>query len=111
MESREAVAALSALAHPGRLAAFRLLVSAGEDGLEAGRIASGIDALPNTTSTNLGLLEAAGLISSRREGRNIRYFVDFAATRDLLRFLIDDCCGGRPEICGLLETSTEARAC
>ncbi|HLY79432.1 MAG TPA: transcriptional regulator, partial [Caulobacteraceae bacterium] len=39
METTTAAQALSALAHPGRLEVFRLLVRAGPDGMAAGEIA------------------------------------------------------------------------
>jgi ArsR family transcriptional regulator, arsenate/arsenite/antimonite-responsive transcriptional repressor len=95
-----AVDSLSALAHASRLAVFRLLIKAGPDGVNAGEIAREIGALPNTLSTHLGILAHAGLIQSRRDGRSIIYTADYARMRDLLGFLMDDCCGGRPEICG-----------
>lgn len=112
MEVKDVVAALSALAHPGRLAIFRRLVQSGAGGMAAGELAQSIRALANTTSTNLGILEAAGLIVSRRDGRHIRYSTDYAATRDLMAFLVEDCCGGRPEICGLVGArDIETSAC
>ena len=95
----EAVAALSALAHPGRLEVFRRLVAAGPEGLAAGEIARTTGSLPNTLSSNLAILTAAGLTRSRREGRSILYSADFGAMRGLLAYLMEDCCGGRPEIC------------
>ncbi|HEX3920598.1 MAG TPA: helix-turn-helix domain-containing protein, partial [Caulobacteraceae bacterium] len=55
MESPSAVAALSALAHPGRLEVFRLLVRAGPDGKAAGDIARATDTLANTLSANLNV--------------------------------------------------------
>lgn len=94
-----AVDALSALAHGHRLAVFRLLVRAGADGVAAGEIAREIGVLPNTLSTHLGILGNAGLIGSRREGRSVIYTADYDGMRDLLGFLVSDCCGGRPEIC------------
>ena len=99
MEPDDAVAALSALAHPGRLAIFRLLVKAGADGLPAGRIAAETGSLPNTLSANLNILTAAGLTGSRREGRSIIYTAHYEAMRDLLGFLMEDCCAGEPAIC------------
>ena len=102
MQLPVAVDALSALAHASRLAVFRLLVRAGPDGIAAGEIAREIGALPNTLSSHLTILAHAGLIQSRREGRSIVYSADFDRMRDLLDFLIADCCGGRPEICGAL---------
>lgn len=94
-----AVAALGALAHPGRLDVFRRLVRAGPEGLAAGEIARATGSLPNTLSSNLAILAGAGLVRSRREGRSIIYSADFGAMRALLAYLMDDCCGGRPEIC------------
>ena len=99
LPSAEAVAALSALAHPGRLEVFRRLVAAGPQGLAAGEIARTTGSLPNTLSSNLSILTAAGLTQSRREGRSIVYSADFGAMRGLPAYLMEDCCGGRPEIC------------
>ncbi|MEP7007004.1 MAG: metalloregulator ArsR/SmtB family transcription factor [Sphingomonas bacterium] len=94
-----AVDALSALAHGSRLAVFRLLVRAGPDGVAAGEIAREIGALPNTLSSHLTILGHAGLIRSRRDGRSILYSADYGRMRELLGFLMEDCCAGRPEIC------------
>ena len=99
MESIPAVAALSALAHEGRLSIFRLLVQAGQDGMAAGEIARATGALPNTLSSNLNILSGAGLVTSRRDGRSIIYVAAYGQMRDLLAFLMEDCCAGSPEIC------------
>lgn len=112
MQLPGAVEALSALAQASRLAVFRLLVRAGAEGMAAGDIAREIGARPNTLSTHLTILGHAGLIRSRREGRSILYFADYARMRDLLGFLVADCCAGRPEICGTLgELATRADCC
>lgn len=97
--SARAVDALSALAHRHRLGVFRLLVKAGFDGMPAGDVAREIGALPNTLSTHLAILDRAGLIRSRREGRSVIYTANYDGMRELLGFLVADCCGGRPEIC------------
>ncbi|WP_033073026.1 ArsR/SmtB family transcription factor [Sphingopyxis sp. MWB1] len=98
----DAVEALSALAQGHRLAVFRLLVRAGGDGLPAGDIAREIGVRPNTLSTHLTILSHAGLVHSRREGRQIIYAADYEAMSGLLTFLVADCCGGRAEICAPL---------
>ncbi len=105
MESPDAVIRLSALAHEGRLAIFRLLVTAGPDGVPAGDIARHVASPPSTTTANLNILAQAGLIVSRRAGRSILYSADYAAMSGLLGFLMQDCCGGRPEICAPLATA------
>jgi ArsR family transcriptional regulator len=110
MEMAPAISSLAALAHEGRLAAFRLLVQAGPEGMAAGDIARRLGVLPNTLSASLGILGHAGLVRSRRDGRRIIYTADYAAMSGLLAFLMEDCCGGRAEICApardALETCT-----
>lgn len=108
METTNAVSGLAALAHPGRLQVFRLLVRAGHDGLAAGEIARATGSLPNTLSANLNVLSGAGLASSRREGRSIIYAAAYERMRELLAFLMEDCCGGKPEICAPLASIAAA---
>lgn len=95
-----AVKALSALGHADRLGAFRLLVGAGPSGLPAGAIAGHLSVPPARMSFHLSALERSGLVHSWRQGRQIRYAATFDAVRALLVFLTEDCCDGRPEICG-----------
>ncbi len=102
MEAKSAVARLSALAHEGRLAVFRLLVQRGPGGLAAGEIARALGSPPSSLSANLNILNHAGLIAARREGRSIIYTANYDAMRELLAFLVEDCCAGTPEICGPL---------
>jgi ArsR family transcriptional regulator len=102
METSDAVVGLGALAHPGRLNAFKLLVQAGAEGLPAGEIASRLGMPSSSLSTNLNILAQAGLVTSRRESRSIIYNADYDAMRTLLAFLMEDCCGGAPEICAPL---------
>lgn len=107
-----AVDLLSALAQGHRLAVFRLLVKAGPDGLPAGAIAREVGVRPNTLSTHLAILDHAGLIRARREGRSVIYAADYAAMRALMGFLAEDCCGGKPEICApLAELAPDCGAC
>jgi DNA-binding transcriptional ArsR family regulator len=100
METKNAIAALAALAQDHRLAVFRMLVREGPGGLPAGEIAARVAVPPSTLSHHLGQLERAGLLRSWRLQRQIFYAVDIEGTRRLLAFLTDDCCQGRPEICG-----------
>jgi len=111
MQMPLAVEALSALAHASRLAVFRLLVRAGPDGLPAGEIAREVGALPNTLSSHLTILGHAGLVRSRRDGRSIIYSADYDGMRMLLGFLIEDCCGGRAEICAQLTGMDPVAGC
>jgi DNA-binding transcriptional ArsR family regulator len=100
MESKDAIAALAALAHETRLAVFRLLVVEGPAGLPAGGIAERIGCAASTMSFHLAHLERAGLLAARREGKQILYAVHHDGMRDLLDFLMKDCCRGNPAMCG-----------
>jgi ArsR family transcriptional regulator len=111
MELKAATVTLSALAHEGRLAIFRLLVQAGPSGVAAGEIARRLRIVPNTLSAHLNILSHAGLIGARREGRSIIYAADYAAMSGLLGFLMQDCCHGAPEICAPLEGLIAQAAC
>jgi len=99
MESKSALSALAALSQPTRLDVFRLLVKAGVDGLPSGDIGERLGVRQNTMSANLTVLLNAGLVRNERQGRSIRYFADFETMRGLLGFLMEDCCGGRPDLC------------
>lgn len=110
METTQAVTAISALAHATRLAVFRLLVKAGSVGVPAGEIARGCDILPNTLSAHLTILSHAGLIAPRREGRLVYYAADYERMRELIAFLLEDCCNGAPEICAPLTAYLSACA-
>jgi ArsR family transcriptional regulator, arsenate/arsenite/antimonite-responsive transcriptional repressor len=102
MDSEVAILALAALAQPTRLAVFRLLVRHEPDGIAAGGIARALAVPHNTLSSHLAILSRAGLARSERRSRSIVYRADLARLRDLTTFLLEDCCGGRPEICGPL---------
>jgi ArsR family transcriptional regulator, arsenate/arsenite/antimonite-responsive transcriptional repressor len=94
-----AVEALQALGHETRLSVFRMLVKAGPPGLMAGKIAQSCGVPPSTMSHHLANLERAGLATSQRESRVIRYRADYAGMRSLLGFLMEDCCQGDPRLC------------
>lgn len=99
MDTKTALDAFAALSQPTRLDVFRLLIKAGDAGMSAGDIGDTLGVRQNTMSANLGILARSGLIGSKREGRSIRYFADMDGMRGLLAFLMEDCCGGRPELC------------
>lgn len=99
MDKKDALLSLSALAQETRLDVFRLLVKTGVEGLFVNEIAETLGVRQNTLSTNLSILHQAGLVKNTREGRGIRYFADMDGMRSLLAFLLEDCCGGHPDLC------------
>lgn len=100
MNDDQAVASLSALAHVDRLAAFRLMVKAGPEGLPSGEIAERLAIPPTRMSFHLATLERSGLVASRRDGRRVLYAASYNDMRKLLSFITKDCCGGDAAFCG-----------
>ncbi|KAA5803435.1 helix-turn-helix transcriptional regulator [Alkalicaulis satelles] len=96
----EAAGRLAALAHETRLTVFRALMRAGPDGLAAGALAQAAGVSASNLSAHLSVLLNAGLVSVRRDGRQRIYAPDFAHVRELLGFLVNECCQGAPEVCG-----------
>ncbi|MBA1374974.1 ArsR/SmtB family transcription factor [Sphingomonas ursincola] len=92
--SAEVIAALAALAQEHRLAAFRLLVEAGPDGVSAGDLADRLSIPRSSLSFHLNQMMQAGLIVQRRESRSLIYSADFAAMAALVGFLTENCCRG-----------------
>ena len=80
----------------------------GPNGLAAGAVAERIGVQPATLSFHLRELERAGLLTARRESRQIFYAPDFQGMRALLAFLTEDCCGGHPEVCTVLRAGGRA---
>jgi ArsR family transcriptional regulator, arsenate/arsenite/antimonite-responsive transcriptional repressor len=99
MKESQALSAFGALSQETRLRILRMLVVAGDAGMPAGTIAERAGASPSNVSFHLKEMERAGLIAQRRESRSIIYSADYAVLRGLITFLMEDCCGGNPEIC------------
>ncbi len=102
MDKNTAIKAFSALAQDRRLEVFRLLVRSAPEGLAAGEIARRLTVPHNTLSSHLSILKNARLIASVRHGRSVVYSADFQGMGDLIAFLLQDCCQGRPEACAPL---------
>ena len=99
MDEQRAIEVFEALSNESRLDAFRLLVKAGPGGLPAGEIADRLGVVQNTMSTHLHKLARAGIVGSERRSRHIIYSADFDTVRELIMFLLEDCCGGSADVC------------
>ena len=109
METEEAILSLAALAQPTRLGVFRLLVRYEPAGLAAGDIAKALAVPQNTMSAHLAILARAGLVLSERKSRSIIYRANLEAFRGLTSFMVEDCCGGSPELCAPAAACKPAR--
>jgi len=99
MDERQALVAFGAISQETRLKLLRLLVVAGREGIAAGSLAEMVEVSPSNVSFHLKELERAGLVTTRRDSRSIVYSAEFDVLSLLIRFLMEDCCSGRPEIC------------
>ena len=99
MKLNDAVTVLGSLAQHARLKIFRLFVKQGEDGLCAGDILKKLGVPKPTLSFHLKELVNAGLIDSEKEGRSITYRLQPKRMNQLMSFLMEDCCQGKPELC------------
>jgi DNA-binding transcriptional ArsR family regulator len=50
-------------------------------------------------------LQSAGLITSERSGRQVLYRANYDAIRELILYLVQDCCAGSAELCEPLTDS------
>ena len=94
METLNAAELLAALGHESRLAIFRLLVEAGEEGINASAIGEQLGMAPATLSFHLAHLSRVGLITGERESRFIHYSANFDTMDELIAFLTNNCCQG-----------------
>ena len=111
MKKSVVIGALGALAQETRLDIFRLLVERGPEGMPAGEIGARLGQASPTMSFHLNQLRFAGLVTSRRESRSIIYSANFKAMTDLLGYLTENCCGGRPELCSATVAATCGTEC
>jgi ArsR family transcriptional regulator, arsenate/arsenite/antimonite-responsive transcriptional repressor len=110
MDERQAITAFGSLAQETRLRVLRLLMQAGPEGMAAGAIAEKVGVSASNISFHLSHLERAGLIQARREARSIIYSAGYSTLRDLIRFLMEDCCAGDPRVVAE-ECSSSAGGC
>lgn len=94
MDTDTALAALAALGHETRLAAFRELVQAGPEGLSVGDLRERLDLPPATLTAHLNGLRAAELVHDQREGRVIRVRANYPQMNALIAYLTENCCAG-----------------
>ena len=92
MKSNEAVMTLNALASEARLSIYRLLVRRGPEGFTPSELIKRLELPAPTLSFHLKGLVQAGLIISRRNGRNLYYSPNFERMSALVSFLTENCC-------------------
>lgn len=93
-DAKKVAKALAALGHEARLGVYRLLVRAGNDGLNVGEICEQLDMPPSTLAHHLRALVHVGLVVQEKRGREVLNRPDFEAMTRTMSFLTDECCAG-----------------
>jgi ArsR family transcriptional regulator len=96
MEESDIIRSLLALAQAVRLRVFRALVVAGAEGMTPGALTEALAVPATSLSFHLKELANAGLVSQERQGRNLIYRASFDRMGNLLSYLTENCCQGRP---------------
>ena len=109
MDATAAVDALGALAQEHRLALFRLLVQAGDDGLPAGAIAQALGVPNSSLSFHLAQFRRAGLVQQERRHRSLIYRADYPAMKSLIGYLMENCCQGASRASGAARVEARSR--
>ena len=105
MNETQATAMFGALSQETRLRIVRYLVGRGTDGAPAGEIALAVGAISSRASFHLAALEKAGLVTSKRRSRQIIYAANLASLSGLVSYILNDCCGGHPDILACCQSS------
>jgi len=92
MNDQTAATALSALGNSNRVKLIRILVRAGDDGMNVTGLREHIGLPASTMNHHLRMLADAGLIKQVRMGRELVSYAAFKQIRALNTFLMKDCC-------------------
>lgn len=111
MNKNTAITIFESLSSSVRLDVYRLLIKQGTGGMVAGEIALALDVPSTNLSFHLKALTHAGLVNVEQEGRFQRYRANLPLMLDLIAYLTDECCGGKPESCGDFSTATVCPQC
>lgn len=90
----DAATTLAELGNVTRLSIFRLLVKAGPEGIPVGEIQRLLDIPASTLSHHIRRLMQVGLVVQRRESRTLYCTAGIDALRELIEYLLSECCTG-----------------
>jgi len=85
---------LEALGNPTRLAIFRTLVKAGDEGANVGAIQGAVNIPASTLTHHIQKLVKAGLVSQQRQSRELICRAEYEAVEATIDYLKDECCQG-----------------
>jgi len=92
MKIDDAAACLEALGNPTRLRIYRVLVRAGDAGVNVGKLQSRLELAASTLSHHLKTLLTVGLISQERQATMLICRANYDVMRGVVDFLVAECC-------------------
>ena len=95
MKNTDAVQSFLALGQESRLNVFRLVVQKGAAGITPSEIKESLGIPAATLSFHLKELYQANLILVERQSRNLVYRPNATQVKELMDFLLFNCCGGQ----------------
>ena len=110
MDKITATTAFESLSSGVRLDVFRLLVKQGLEGMVAGEIASALTIPPTNLSFHLKAMTNARMLTVEQEGRFQRYRANLPLMLDLIAYLTEECCSGKPEDCATIRAESTCTA-
>ena len=111
MDILKALLSFRALSQETRLKALKLLVAHGKSGVAAGILSEQLGIPHNTLSFHLSHLSDAGLVLSKKRGRQMIYFVNFETITNLMGFLAENCCAAEGTTCHDMDKLTQGTTC
>lgn len=100
MNKNTATSIFESLSSGVRLDIYRLLIKRGTQGMVAGEVSATLDVPPTNLSFHLKALTHTNLVTVTQEGRFQRYRANLPLMLELITYLTEECCGGKPETCG-----------
>lgn len=99
MDNKIAVNLLNILGNDIRLSIFRMLIQAGDEGLNPSYIAEKLDIKSNKLSFHLNGLKKANLVNCKKNGRELLYSTNYKVIGGLVDFLFENCCNSNGTTC------------
>ncbi len=85
---------LAELGHVHRLAIYRTLIQAGDQGLPVGEVQKALQIPNSTLSHHISRMVNVGLVKQTRKSRTLYCIAQYRALNDVLLYLQENCCKG-----------------
>jgi ArsR family transcriptional regulator, arsenate/arsenite/antimonite-responsive transcriptional repressor len=92
MNNKKFIKLINVLGNDIRLSVFRMLIKAGDLGLNPKYISDSLDIKANKLSFHLNSLKKNNLIKYQKNGRELTYYANYKNIQKIIDFLFENCC-------------------